>query len=456
METKANYTVVGFFTVLVIALAFGFVYWMTQYGRQGPTVDLVVRIPGSANGLSVGSPVRFNGIPVGTVRELFIDSSDPTFSLAQTEIRADAPVYVSTKAVLEIQGLTGAAFIELSGGKTGDVNILKRALEGGEKATLLAQQSSVTNLLATADQILNRVNKTVVDIQDITSQAHDPLIKTVNNVEHFSDALTKNADGIDTFLKSVSSLSGTINGLSTRIDATLASVQSLIGAVDPQQVKQIVDNAAKISADMANASGELKETIASFKRTSDGFSAFAVNANATLAKADQLLASIDSSKIGTSVDDISKATADARTAISDLKTFTNGISGRQKDIDQTITDVTEMASKLNAASTRVDGMLSKVDGILGTGDANSLMAEVQKTLESYKQVADTLNAKIGPIADSIQRFSSSGLRDVEALVSDTRRTVQSLDTAISNFDKNPQRVIFGGETVKTFDGRSRR
>lgn len=456
METKANYTVVGFFTVLVIALAFGFVYWMTQYGRTGPLVDLIVRIPGSANGLSVGSPVRFNGIPVGTVRDLFIDSSDPTFSLARTEIRADAPVYESTKAILEIQGLTGAAFIELSGGRTGDVNILKRALDGGEKATLLAQQSSVTNLLATADQILNRVNKTVVDIQDITSQAHDPLIKTVKNVENFSDALTKNADGIDSFLKSVSSLSGTINGLSTRIDATLASVQSLINAVDAKQVRLIVDNAAKISTDLANASSEIKDTVASFKKTSESFDAFAQSANLTLAKADRLLAAVDPAIIGNSVDDISKATADARIAIADLKTFTNSISGRQKDIDQTITDVTQMASKLNAASSRVDGMLAKVDGILGSGDANSLMAEVKKTLESYKQVADTLNAKIGPIADSIQKFSSSGLRDVETLVGDTRRTMQNLNEAISNFDKNPQRLIFGGETVKTFDGRTRR
>ncbi len=67
METKANYTIVGFFTVLVIAAAFGFVYWMAEYGRSGPMAELVVRIPGSANGLSVGSPVRFNGIQVGSV-----------------------------------------------------------------------------------------------------------------------------------------------------------------------------------------------------------------------------------------------------------------------------------------------------------------------------------------------------------------------------------------------------
>jgi phospholipid/cholesterol/gamma-HCH transport system substrate-binding protein len=126
METKANYAIVGFFTVFVIAAAFGFVYWMAQYGRAGEMVELVVNIPGSANGLSVGSPVRFNGINVGTVRNLAIDANDPRYSIAITEVSADAPVLTSTRATLEVQGLTGAAYIELSGGRKGDENILKR------------------------------------------------------------------------------------------------------------------------------------------------------------------------------------------------------------------------------------------------------------------------------------------------------------------------------------------
>ena len=44
---------------------------------------------------------------------------------------------------------------------------------------------------------------------------------------------------------------------------------------------------------------------------------------------------------------------------------------------------------------------------------------------------------------------------MQALISDTRRTVQNLDTTINNFDKNPQRLLFGGETIKQYDGRSR-
>src|SRR6218665_452225 len=123
METKANYAIVGFFTVLVMAAAFGFVYWMSQYGRSGDMAQLAIRIPGSANGLSIGSPVRFNGIPVGSVRSLAIDADDPRFSVAMTEVATSAPVKQSTSAVLQVQRLTGAAYIELSGGTAADANL---------------------------------------------------------------------------------------------------------------------------------------------------------------------------------------------------------------------------------------------------------------------------------------------------------------------------------------------
>ena len=39
---------------------------------------------------------------------------------------------------------------------------------------------------------------------------------------------------------------------------------------------------------------------------------------------------------------------------------------------------------------------------------------------------------------------------------DTRRTVLNLNQTITNFDEDPQRLIFGGETVKQYDGRTRR
>ena len=456
METKANYAIVGFFTVFVIAAAFGFVYWMSQYGRSGEMVELVVNIPGSANGLSVGSPVRFNGIAVGTVRNLAIDANDPRYSIAVTEVSVDAPVLRSTKATLEVQGLTGAAYIELSGGRKGDENILKTAIEKGTQARILADQSSVTSLLATADQIMDRANNAISDIQGFVTDVRGPLTTTIGNAEKFSTALANNSGAIDDFLHSVTELSGSVSTASKKLDSTLASAETLVKSVDPKKIDHIVSNVEQISNDLKAASGGVSETIAAFRRTVETYDQFGKNAQKTLARVDTLVASVDKNKVELVVDDITAATADARRTVANISQFASKITARQEDIDRTITDVTELASKLNASANRVDSILVKVDGFLGDADAPSLSAEARTTLESFRKVADNLNAQIGPIAENLRRFSGSGLRDVEALVTDTRRTVQSLENTISTFDKNPQRLLFGGETVKQYDGRTRR
>ena len=44
METKANYVIVGIFTIVAILAAFGFVYWTATIGGRGETAPLRVRI----------------------------------------------------------------------------------------------------------------------------------------------------------------------------------------------------------------------------------------------------------------------------------------------------------------------------------------------------------------------------------------------------------------------------
>jgi phospholipid/cholesterol/gamma-HCH transport system substrate-binding protein len=457
METKANYAIVGFFTMLVIGAAFGFVYWMAEYGRGGQMAPLAIRIPGSANGLSIGSPVRFNGISVGSVRNLYIDNDDPNFSVAFTEVRADAPVTSGTKAVLEIQGLTGAAYVELSGGGAGSgEDILARALDTGEPAILTAEQSSVTNLLSTADRILQRADGAVAELQGFISDARAPLTNTVRNAETFSKSLADNAKGIDEFLKSVSSLSESISGLSGRLDSTLSAAEDLFRSLNSEKIDQILANTERATASFANASDKIGPAIDSFRGTAETFQRFGTNADQTLQKVAKLIDAVDSQKIGRVVDNVAVASADAREAIAGFKDLSTSITGRKADIDRAIDDFTQLANRLNTSSQQVDGILKKVDAFLGSGDANSLSVEARKTLEAIRATAENLNAQIGPIAANLQRFSATGLRDIQTLVNDTRNTVRGLNDAITNFDQNPQRLIFGGDTVKEYDGRTRR
>ncbi|KJS09845.1 MAG: organic solvent ABC transporter substrate-binding protein [Hoeflea sp. BRH_c9] len=456
METRANYAIVGFFTLMVMLSAFGFVYWMAKYGGGGETAPLIVRIPGSANGLSVGSPVRFNGIPYGVIRRLSIDPASPEFVIAMTEVQSNTPIYTDTRAALEIQGLTGSAYIEMQGGTPTNDNILVKAMTEGRVAEITADPSSVTNLLATADDILNRANRVIGQVEGFVVDARGPLTETLKNTEIFTGALRDNADGIDDFLKSVGNLSEVVKSLSSRIESALASAENLINAIDPEKIDRILANVDKVTADVADASSGITETLESFKLAARSFETFAKNAGASLDKVDKVIAGIDPAKVGQAVDDIALASADARKALADAREVAETFSARNQDYDVIISDVKEMTTTLKAASTRVDGVLAKVDGFLGEGDASNLLADAEATLKSFRDVANSLNARIGPIADNLQRFSGSGLRDVEALVNDARRSIERIERSITSIEQDPQRLIFGGDTVKQYDGRTRR
>ncbi len=456
METRANYALVGFFTLAVIVAAFGFVYWMAQSGRGGPTAELAIRIPGSANGLSVGSPVRFNGIAVGSVRSLTIDPDDPRYSIAFTEVRADAPVYQSTQAALEVQGLTGAAYIELSGGVKGEENILQKAMENGRPAVLIAEQSSVTNLLATADKILERADQAIGDIQGFVGDARGPLTQTIRNVETFTGALAQNSDSIDKFLESLSTLSLTIDRVSGTLNSTLEAAQKLVSAIDAERINAVVSNTERATRNIATASDSFPELVTNVKNAAASFEQAGTQANTVLRRVDTVMSSVSPDQIRTTLSNITAASEDARQTVSSARSVVESFTGRRDDINRAIGDFTELARKLNDASSRVDGILAKVDGLVSSDDSQGLFAEARKTLESFRTVADNINARVGPIADNLSRFSATGLRDIGVLINDARRTVQSLDQTINNFDQNPQRLIFGGETVKQYDGRTRR
>jgi len=161
--------------------------------------------------------------------------------------------------------------------------------------------------------------------------------------------------------------------------------------------------------------------------------------------------------VGTAVRNFEEASTAINRASTDIARVSETIGARTEDIDRFITEARELASRLNAASVRVDGVLAKVDGLLASGDGESLFAEASETLRAYRQVADTLNARIGTITEGLSRFSDQGLRNMEALVRDARRSISRIERAVSEFEQNPQRIITGGDgTIRQYDGRVRR
>ncbi len=458
METKANYVLVGAFTLAAIVAAFAFVYWTAKFGDRGETAMLRIRIAGSASGLTPGSGVFFNGIRVGDVRNVEIDPNDLAAAIAIAEVKRNTPITKSTKADIGIAGLTGQANIELRGANLDEPKLLDEAEEAGTIAEITANPSAVTNLLQTAQDIFERADKVISNLEGFVSDVREPLTNTVKNAEKFSQALSDNSEGVDDFLASVTKLSEQLAGASDKLDSTLEAAEGLINSVDKDQVKQIVGNVETLTKNLSETSGQIDAIVGRVDRAVTSITEFSDGARQTLGKVDNILEGVDPAQLRKTIENIESASQGATKVIDDVSKVTSKFSEHADEVDKFIADATELADRLNQASVRVDGILVKVDSLLGSDDAKGLAAEASETLKSFKQVADTLNSRLGTITDGLARFSNQGLRDVEALVRDSRRSINRIEEAISDFERNPQRIISGGDgTVRQYSGgRTRR
>ena len=80
METRANFIVIGAFTLAAVVGAFMFVMWIAGYGATGAHKRYQIVFNGSVSGLSNGALVLFNGLKVGEVTNLSSSRAIPARS----------------------------------------------------------------------------------------------------------------------------------------------------------------------------------------------------------------------------------------------------------------------------------------------------------------------------------------------------------------------------------------
>lgn len=179
METRANYLLIGVFTLAVIFGAFGFVWWFQRAGDAAGRATYDIVYDGSVSGLRKGSAVNFNGIRVGEVYRLDLDAGNPQRVVAQIGVAANTPIRQDTKAGLEFQGLTGIASVTLTGGKP---DAPKLESQGGKPPRLVADPSQMQDLMQAARALIGRVDK-------MLAENEQRLSDIMKNVAGFTDEL---------------------------------------------------------------------------------------------------------------------------------------------------------------------------------------------------------------------------------------------------------------------------
>ena len=102
--------------VIVAFGLLGFVLWLAKFQFEQEFARYDIVFDSAVTGLNEGSPVRYRGVRVGEVISVDLDPDRPTAIRATIEVQKRTPVRADSVATLELEGLTGGRYVQLSGG----------------------------------------------------------------------------------------------------------------------------------------------------------------------------------------------------------------------------------------------------------------------------------------------------------------------------------------------------
>jgi len=380
METRANFVLVGLFTLAVLGAAFGFVSWFSGLGGSSDRREVRIVFSGSVTGLTRGSSVLFNGLRVGEVKDIQLFPDDPRSIYAVIDVANSTPIRNDTRARIESQGLAGVVAIQLLGGKV-DAPALQ-AREGQALPTIIAERSEVQDLLETVRNVARRTDDLFERLGRFVDDNDKSIATTIRNVEKFSAALGDNADGVNKMLSSIALAAERIGPLATQLESFTRDLSEITRQVDMPRVNRTIENIDRFATALGTGSG---------------------------------------------------------------------------DVTKTLQSVAGITDKLNRAADQVEGVLKGAQAFLGSaagGEGQGALADVGAAARSIRALADNLDRRTAEITTGFNRFTGPGLRDIEALANDGRKTLNDLNRTLRSFERNPQQLIFGNRpAIPDYSGR---
>jgi phospholipid/cholesterol/gamma-HCH transport system substrate-binding protein len=256
METRANYVLIGAFTLAVIAAAFGFVLWFQSLHTTKARSPLRVIFEGPATGLRNGGSVNFNGIRIGEVVRVKLDNPRRVVALAMIE--NNAPVRKDTLVGLEFQGLTGVAAISLKGGDEAAPPV---PLDEDGVPVLTADPAALQDVTESIRATLQNVNRIVADNQESVKNS-------LRNLETFTGALARNSEKIDGVMVKV-------DGVMLKADTLMLGLNTIAGGASGGELNLMVKSIRELADDLDKRTGVLisdgRRTLADISRAVNNF-----------------------------------------------------------------------------------------------------------------------------------------------------------------------------------------
>jgi paraquat-inducible protein B len=360
MSKRANPTTIGAFVLGALAiavtgiLALGGRAWFTR------PVDCLMAFDGSVAGLSVGAPVAFRGVPLGTVAAIQLKavtslivvhvslepwriSERPTDLMSRRaviETIEDRVRQRGLRAQLQLQSLiTGQLYVGLDYYPDTPVN-----LTGVDKAAC-----EIPTLPTTLAQFQESFKKVVAEIEQL------PLKEIVISA-------ARTLDGIDKFVQS-----GEVRKALRSVEVTLSDAQVLVRNLDSK---------------IGPTATALQATLEQGKRTLDEVGR----------DVSKLVASVDS-QVGPLVTNVGATSDAARVLLTDAQRVIADLNAQLRPLVTSLQGTSESArltlEKLQSTASQVDGVL---DGNSPLGyQLGEMFHELTRMARGLREVTDELD-----------------------------------------------------------------
>jgi phospholipid/cholesterol/gamma-HCH transport system substrate-binding protein len=246
MEPKVNYFLVGSFVVILGAVTLVAMFWLGKTDYRGVYDRYEAFMRESVAGLSVDSTVKYRGVDVGRVKAIALNPGNPEEVRLTLDISRGTPIKTDTIAVLETQGLTGLATINLTGGsreapplqaaagqeypviKTGPSLFFRL----DEAMSRLLSEKGLTKLLADLDVLAKGASEVVDEENRVRfKQTLKDLSEVAQTVAahkaQMEQGLNGAAQSADNLVKLTTSLNEQVPVLLARINKSAAALRTL-------------------------------------------------------------------------------------------------------------------------------------------------------------------------------------------------------------------------------------
>lgn len=250
---------VGLFVVFFTIGALAFTLWLGGFYKKDRFDYYYTELTESVSGLNKDAPVKYMGVTIGSVKDIKINTSDPTKVRILLEVQKGAPILQGMYTTLNFTGITGIAYIEIRGGRKGALPLT--STEGGfplipSRPSLFAEMGmSATNITAKLERTMDHIDRL------ITSENVNHLNAFLKHLDELSGRINdgfspKTASDIHVLVENLTGVSQRLNSLTAKADDLTPAVTDL-----SQKANLTMDRLSSASANIDELSGELNRKV---------------------------------------------------------------------------------------------------------------------------------------------------------------------------------------------------